>query len=433
MGNGTKWAQGVALAVAAVAIAGCGSSGGGGGSTGSAAKPVHLSFWGWAPGYQDSVKAFNASHPNIKVSFQQVTPGSKGGYQKMLTAVKAGNGPCLAQVGYETLPTFVAQGAVTDISSYANGSAGEFTPAAWNGVRVAGKTYGVPVDIGPMAMFYNKQLFSKYHIAVPKTWAQYRAAGLALKKANPAVKLTSGMTDYDFAGFDWQAGAPWYGTSGNTWKVSYNSPAGQKVANYWQSLVSDGLISKAPTYDPTWLSGLANGQIATVVGAVWQAGTLKASKPISGKFAVAPMPQWSAGANVVGNSGGSSTAVLKGCANTQAAWQFAHWMSTDRKSWPNLVTKGGLFPADKSLQSLPVLNAGDPFFGGQKIFQVFKAAAPNVRQGWVWGPGMQAATTSLNDGLNKAWVGKETVPAAISSAQKAIVRELKQQGLSVKS
>ncbi|GGO22562.1 hypothetical protein [Microbispora bryophytorum] len=34
----------------------------------------------------------------------------------------------------------------------------------------------------------------------------------------------------------------------------------------------------------------------------------------SGKWAVASMPSWEAGATVIGNVGGSPSAVLKGCA-----------------------------------------------------------------------------------------------------------------------
>ncbi len=39
-----------------------------------------------APGYEDAVNAFNAGHPDIKVTYQTVQPGAKGGYQKMLNA-----------------------------------------------------------------------------------------------------------------------------------------------------------------------------------------------------------------------------------------------------------------------------------------------------------------------------------------------------------
>ncbi|MFJ6075319.1 hypothetical protein ACIQFU_31590 [Streptomyces sp. NPDC093065] len=38
-------------------------------------------------GYADAVKAFDASHPGSKVTYQAVQPGAKDGCQKMLNAV----------------------------------------------------------------------------------------------------------------------------------------------------------------------------------------------------------------------------------------------------------------------------------------------------------------------------------------------------------
>ena len=401
-------------------------------SGGATSGTIHMTFWGWAPGYPDSVKAFNASQSKIVVSYQQVQPGPKGAYQKMLTAVHAGNAPCLAQVGYETLPSFVAAGAVEDISQYANADEGLFTPASWNSVKIGNAVYGEPVDTGPMGLFYNKSLFTKYHISVPKTWAQYRQAGLALKKDNPSIKLTSPYMDYDYAGFDWQAGAPWFGAKGSSWNVSYGSSAGQKVSSYWQSLVSDGLVSPAPMYDQAWYTGIGNGTIATVVGAVWQAGVIKGGTTAAkGKWAVAPMPQWSAGQDAVGNAGGSSTAVLKGCATPQAAFQFAHFMSTDPASYGNLINKAGLYPAAKALLNAPQLQAPDPYFGGEKIFDVFKAAAPHVVTGWQWGPNMPEATVVLDDQLSKAWSGSEPLATALSNTQTSVIAKMKAEGLSV--
>ena len=100
---------------------------------------------------------------------------------------------------------------------------------------------------------------------------------------------------------------------GDSWRVSISSDATNKVSAYWDGLVKDGVISKAPMWDQSWYTGLSDGTIATHVGAVWIAGILKGdAKGGSGDWAVAPMPQWNAGDTAVGNVGGSATAVLKG-------------------------------------------------------------------------------------------------------------------------
>ena len=57
-------------------------------------------------------------------------------------------------------------------------------------MNVGGKLVGLPQDSGPMAMFYNKTLFDKYGIAVPKTWDEYVAAAQKLHAADPNAYIT---------------------------------------------------------------------------------------------------------------------------------------------------------------------------------------------------------------------------------------------------
>lgn len=417
------------LGLGLAAIAGCG-----GGESKEGDGKASITFWGWAPGYADAVKAFNAAHPDIEVTYQEVQPGAKGGYQKMLNAVKAGNAPCLAQVGYETLPSFAAQGALQNVAKYANDDKGDFQEAAWKSVTLGENVYAAPVDTGPMALFYNKELFDSLGLEPPTTWEEYRAAAKKIHASDPDRFISSPYLDYDYAGLAWQAGAPWFGINGDAWEVSLASEANEKVAGYWQGLVDDGLISDAPMYDQSWYTGIGRGEIATVVGAVWQAGVIKGgAKDASGKWAVAPMPQWTEGGDEVGNAGGSSTAVLKDCESPEAAWEFAHWMSTDREVFGTLVEKASLFPAATSLLDLPALTSGDPYFGGQKIYEVFAEAAPRVNTDWTWGPVMTKTTADLNDGLGKAWAGKGTISDALGTAQDKTVTALEKQGMQVSS
>ena len=102
----------------------------------------------------------------------------------MLTALTAGNAPALAQVGYETLTSFATQVALEDVSKYANANKDEFTAATWPSVKIGDGVYGAPVDQGPMALFYNRDLFAKLGIAVPTTWDEYKAVGEKIHAAD---------------------------------------------------------------------------------------------------------------------------------------------------------------------------------------------------------------------------------------------------------
>lgn len=425
----TRILQATCVAAAStLAFAGCT---GGGGAAGDG--PVTIEFSGWAPGYAEAVAAFNASHPDIQVTYTEISPGTKGGYDTLMNGVTAGTGTCLAQVGYESLTSFVAKDALLDVSEYANASADKFTPGSWASVSLDGAVYGAPVDIGPVALFYRTDVFEAAGVEVPTTWDEYAALGPKLRAANPNTYLTSDYLDYNYAGLAQQAGAPWFGIDGDSWTVSIDSAANTKVADYWQGLVDQGFISPATTWDPAWNQGLADGSIATYVGPAWMTGILKGdSADGAGKWAVAPAPQWKAGESVGANVGGSSTAVLKTCANPEAAWTFAEWMSTDEATFGALVDAAGLYPAAVDLADLPALTQPDDYFGGQVTGDVFAAEAATVPDTWVWGPNMPATITALNDGLSGAWHGTGTISGALGGAQEKTVATLTGDGLSVK-
>ena len=395
---------------------------------------MKLDFWGWAPGYAQSVALWNKSHPDIQVTFDNTASGAKGGYTKMLTAVKAGNAPCLAQVGYETLPSFAAAGALQDITQYASADQSQFAAWTWNQVTIDGKTYGAPVDTAPMALLYRKDLFAKYGIAKPPaTWAEYAADAAKVHHADPTVYLGDfGNDAYNYAGLAWQAGAQWFGTGGDQWQVSIDSAANQKVAGFWQGLESQGLLKNDPSYDPSLYSDMAKGKILSDVNAVWDTPILASSvKTTSGDWAVAPMPVWDAANPQYGNDGGSATAVLNGCKDAKQAAEFALWMSTDPTSLTNLIKVTGIYPAATSGLDNPALTAPDPFYGGQTIFDVFKAEMPHINTNWQWGPTMTQASNDLGDGLGTVETGNAQLPAVLGTVQSKTVAEMKQQGLSV--
>ena len=58
-----------------------------------------------------------------------------------------------------------------------------FSEGAWKDVSVGDGVYGAPIDGGPMGMIYRKDIFDKYGITPPTTWAEYEAAAQKVKDA----------------------------------------------------------------------------------------------------------------------------------------------------------------------------------------------------------------------------------------------------------
>ncbi|MGC9542278.1 ABC transporter substrate-binding protein [Streptomyces sp. UG1] len=390
--------------------------------------PVNMEFWGWA-GYEKIVDQWNAAHPDIKVTFKKIPSGGKGGYTQISNAITAGEGPCLAQIEYQAIPSMLVKNAVMDITKYVSDGMGKYVPSAVSASSIGGKVYGVPVDVGPMVLYYRKDLFAKYGITKPPaTWAEYKAAAEKVADADPSVKFGTQLNEgNDLAAYSLQTGQSWYSTQGDSWTVSIDNPGTRKVAEFWQDLKDKGLVAKTGNaWDPKFNKAATAGKVLTFVNASWAAGGLKSDlKALSGKWAVAPMPTWEAGDGKSSSNGGSATSVMTGCKTPSEAAQFAAFLSGD----PQAVKTGiaaGLYPASKAGQDDPSLEEGDPYFGGQKVGEVYKASAAQVPDTWTNGPTYQQVETDLAGAM-----GKGTYPDAVTKVQASTVAAIKKLGLSV--
>ena len=206
------------VALAALVAAGCSSGGsssstasGGSSSSSSTAsgQKVTLTFWTWVPNMDKIVATWNQAHPDIQVQVQTQSAGDPY-LTKLLAAAKGGNPPDVAQVEYQVLPTLVSNNYLADISKYDDNLKSDFPAGNWNQVTLGGSSlYGVPQDAAPLAFFYRKDIFAKYHLAVPTTWAQYATEAAELHKDDPSIYLgDTATTDAGlFAGLTQQAGA----------------------------------------------------------------------------------------------------------------------------------------------------------------------------------------------------------------------------------
>jgi multiple sugar transport system substrate-binding protein len=237
-----------ATAAAALALAACSSSS----SSSSAAAPagggkVTLTFWSWVPGISQSVNLWNSSHPNVHVNLNEVTSGNAGSYAKMFSALQAGNAPDLGQVEYATLPNFEHVGGLVDLSKYGASSAKQnFVPWTWTQVTLGSAVEAIPQDTGPMGLFYRNDLFKKYGLTVPTTWAQYLSDAKKLHAANPNAYIAAFPANDAqwFAGLAWQAGARWFSTSGDSWVTGINDAPSTQVATFILSFGFLGLVQR---------------------------------------------------------------------------------------------------------------------------------------------------------------------------------------------
>lgn len=428
-----------AFSVAGLLLAGCSSSSAPAASSAGSCAPsggkVTLQYWNWVPGMEKVLDLWNKDNPDIQVTMKNIANKSE---QQITNAVKANQAPDLAQIGYDALPQFRSQDMLADVSACkpAADAKSQFIDWTWSQSTFGGEgVYAFPQDIGPLALYYRADLFKKYGIEVPATWADYQAAGKTMKAKDPKLDLTAfdPSNPWLFNGLMWQKGSPMYSFRNDKWNVSIDNPDAQAVTAYWQGLIKDGTVRTDLKNGSTpLLNAYAKGQIATMITAAWGYTTLRDNVPKqAGDWRVAPLPQWQAGEKKAGNWGGSSVAFIKGGKHPYEAAKFNQWLNTDPKALAMENELGGLYPAAKAGENLAAFHTGTKYYGDQNIFEVFGEAATNIDTTWQWGPTQVVANTSLGDAMTKAVADGDDLSTALKTAQDAVISAMKAQAIPV--
>ncbi|GIH11308.1 sugar ABC transporter substrate-binding protein [Rhizocola hellebori] len=420
-----------ALLVGALA-AGCTS--GEGEATPQETGPVDLTFWTWAPNMDKIAEVWNQAHPNIHVTVSKQAGGDESA-AKFLTAAKAGNAPDLMQAEYQMLPSFVAAEAVADIKADVSAIKGEFSDGIWGLVTLGtDAVYGVPQDSGPMMLYYRTDLFTQYGVTVPKTWDEYAAAARAVHAKDKSVYL-GGFSSKDpgwFAGLSQQAGGQWWSIAGDAWKVGINDTATKKVANYWGGLANEGVVDTQAQWTPEWNAALNDGKLLSWASAVWAPGVLSSNAPNGkGKWAIAPLPQWSASEQFSGFWGGSSIAVAAGSKHRKAAAEFTAWLNTDAKALDLLIKEAAVYPAAKKGQSL--LTQAPDYFSNQSDFWKVATTVSSTARGFTFGPNVNVAYSAYKDAFDKAVQSKSSFTDALTTVHETTVADMKKSGFKLAS
>jgi multiple sugar transport system substrate-binding protein len=437
-----RWAPGIAVAAAAaLGLTACGSGGSGSDSGADAdsaasalAKGGSITVWAWEPTLKQVVTDFQAKYPKVHVNLVNAGTGNDQ-YTALQNAVEAGKGvPDVAQIEYYALSQFALGKSVADLSAYgAKGLAKTYSPGPWNAVNIGGGVYGLPMDSGPMALFYNKKVFDKYHLPVPTTWDQYLDDARKLHQADPKAYITSDTGDAGMTtSLIWQAGGKPYKVDGTKVSVGFDSDAGTAAfAKVWQPLISEHLLSPVVPWSDQWYKGLGDGTIATLATGDWMPANFTSGvKAAAGDWRAAPLPQWQAGQHASAENGGSSLAVMKASGSKALAYAFLQY--ANQGAGVQARIKGGAFPATTAdLNSQAFLDAPFPYFGGQQANRIFSDSAKNVLPGWSYLPYQVYANSVFNDTVGKAYVSGTPLTEGLKNWQDKSLDYARQQGFSV--
>ncbi|HJP79250.1 MAG TPA: extracellular solute-binding protein [Pseudonocardiaceae bacterium] len=426
----------ITAATAAALLAACSSPAPSGNSASGSCTPaqgkVTLQYWDAVSSMDQVVALWNKQHPNVQVQTKNI---SNDQYGTLGNALKAGTAPDLAQVGYDELPDLRTQDAFVDASSCAAAVAAKskFVPWTWSQTSFGGTgVFAIPQDTGPMALYVRSDIFSQYGLSIPKTWDEYAQDAQKLHAADPNLDITffdPNNAEF-FNGLLWQAKANMYSYSADKWHVTVDSAQSKQVAQYWQNLINAKQVRTDLAHASTPMyAAYQHNQLATYIGAAWGYSMLRDNLPDqSGKWTVVPLPTWD-GSAASGDWGGSSVAFMKGSQHLYEATEFNLWLNTDPQALALENSLGGLYPAATAGLKLPALTQGVPFYGNQKIFDVFADSSNHIDTSFEWGPTQKTVNLALQDAMAKAAAGTGTLSDALATAQSTALSSMKAQAI----
>ncbi|NOY08906.1 MAG: extracellular solute-binding protein [Spirochaetes bacterium] len=138
----------------------------------------------------DTVDGFKAENPNVQVTIQGM---SLDQYTNTLNMKIASNDvPDIMFGNPKSFAEVVNSGNVLDITN--EPFTKNILESVLKDVMLDGKVYGIPMDLMLSGVIYNKDIFAKYDIKIPKTWDEFVSVMDTLKK-NGVTPVAAGYKD----------------------------------------------------------------------------------------------------------------------------------------------------------------------------------------------------------------------------------------------
>jgi multiple sugar transport system substrate-binding protein len=307
------------------------------------AKDVHYIMCGdERQAERDSVAAFEAANPGIKVNLEFLPWGTCS--EKAMQMAAAGDPPALAYIGSRFLKQLSKADQILPIELTPEQEAA-YQPGILSTVEDGGKRWGFPHAFSDKAMFVNCELFEQAGLEckVPADWEEMKAAAATIKEKTGIAGIGIAGKDFDntmhmFLDFMYSNGGTVVDTT--TGEIKFDDVPARETLQLYADLVPV-MAEGATALERGNLQALfEDGKIGMYVTGPWGMGQHAAKK-----FKVGPIPH--------GPSGGSgsilitdSIAVFKGSGVEAEAMKLAAHLTSGTSQY-GLDAEWGLPPIQK--------------------------------------------------------------------------------------
>lgn len=415
-------------AVSSLVLAGCASSANDSttdassdSGTGGTDQKV-LQFWAFGDmGLGDLIAEYEELNPDIKINMK--VSDFDPHHQGLLTSLDSAAPDIAAiEVGYSSLFKAVSDKFV-DMRDYgAEALADDYLDWRWeHGVDLDGRIFGIPTDVGPMAIAYRSDLFAEAGLPTDRdevsalwpTWEDFISVGEQYVDATGNSFLSS--TGYVWNAVKNQSDEKFYSKDGSSLVYETNP----QIRRAWDlSVAATPIAANIGDWTADWNAGMNNGAYAVLTAPAWMMGYIQGQAPdLSGAWDVAAMPEGG------GNWGGSQLTIPARAQYPDEAAAFITWVLSAENQLA-LFEKSGQFPSTvAAYESDALLNFESEYFNNAPVGQIY-AEGVNLLEPLYEGPKERVIDQEFGSALGRIANGDETPEEAWETAISNIKRDV---------
>ncbi len=196
--------------------------------------------------FQQVITAFEKANPDVKVKW---TVFDHEGYKTSIRNFLTADAPDVVTwyAGNRMAP-FVKAGLFADVSDvWKKNGLDQQLKSALPSMTIDGKQWGIPYTYYQWGIYYNKDVFKKFGVSVPKTWdefladcAKFKAAGVdCTTTGTKALWPAAGWFDY----MDLRTNGYKFHMELTSGKIAWTDPRVKKVFTEWAKLIKPGYVT----------------------------------------------------------------------------------------------------------------------------------------------------------------------------------------------
>ncbi|MBI9098755.1 MAG: extracellular solute-binding protein, partial [Spirochaetaceae bacterium] len=308
-----------------------------------------------------------------------------GHHSRAITTIAAGEATNeIEMLEVAHIAKFVEGGGLTrlDVAPFNGFVAGENVVdfAIGNATSEDGRLVAFPVDVAPAVLFYRKSIIDAAGVNIEdlKSWDEFIEVGkkLTIDKDGDgqidqyaithAVEVSSVPLNGGMAG--------WFNEEGQPLEPKAKF---MTALNLVKKVREAGIDGDLGTWSPPWLQAFADGTVAATINGAWFGGGLETwiAPDVAGDWRVTTIPGKS-----YASMGGSYFSIPQEVPADMkaAAWEVIKFLSTSETAQLASFREQSAFPVLQTLYDHPVMDEEVPYFGGQKVRQIFAEVARNM-------------------------------------------------------